>query len=110
MFLLILITRANIKNTNLEKIYSKLIKTIDSANTTHLHDRINELTIQEKFINKPFRDHDLYRINENIADFNFEQLEYSNDLSFATKQYSSIDLVNASRCPINTIPETPNLP
>ena len=110
MFLLILITKGNNKNTNLDKIYSKLIKTIDSANTRYLHGRINELIIQEKITNKPIRNNDLYRINENIADFNFEQLEYSNRLPFATNQYSSIDLVNTPRYPTNTMPETPNLP
>ena len=52
-----------------------------------------------------------------MVDFSIGQLEYSNlpasDLLFATpntEQPSSIALVNTPRNPINTIPETPNLP
>ena len=107
------------KCSNLDKIYNELIKTMDYKNTSkeYLHNRINELTIQGKIINKPNRKNDLYCVNESIVDFNIEQSGYSNlltsDLSFATpytKQSSSIDLVNTPRNPINTIPETPNLP
>ena len=78
------------KRANLGKIYNELIKTIDFENTSkeHLHDRVNELIIQGKIISKPNRNSDSYRANENIVDFNIEQLEYSNlpasDLSFDT--------------------------
>ena len=87
------------KRANLDKIYNELIKTITSENASreHLHDRINELIIQEKIVNKPNRNDDSYRVKEIIIDFNIEQLEYSSlpasDLSFATpntKQSSSI--------------------
>ena len=107
------------KRANLAKIYNKLIKTIDFANASreHLHDRINELIIQGKIVNKPNRNDDSYRVNDSIVDFNIEQLEYSslpgNDLPFATsntKQSSSTESVNTPRKPINNIPETPNLP
>ena len=101
------------------KIYNELIKTIDLENKRkeHLHDRINELIIQGKTVNKPNRNDDSYRVNESIVDFNIEQLKYSNlptsDLPFATpntKQSSSIESVNTPRHPINNIPETSNLP
>ena len=104
------------KCSNLDKIYNELIKTMDYKNTSkeYLHNRINELTIQGKIINKPNRKNDLYCVNESIVDFNIEQSGYSNlltsDLSFATpytKQSSSIDLVNTPRNPINTIQRLP---
>ena len=107
------------KPANLDKIYSELIKTINFKNKSreHPHDRINELIIQGKIVNKPNRNDDSYRVNESIVDFNIEQLEYSSlpgsDLSFATantKQSSSIESVNIARKPTNNIPETPNLP
>ena len=83
------------KRTNLGKIYNELIKTIDSENTSkeHLHDRINELIIQENIINKPNRNTDSYRLNKSAVDFNIEQLEYSNlpasDFSLATPNINS---------------------
>ena len=107
------------KRANLHKIYNEVIKTInfENANREHLHNRINELIIQGKIVNKPNRSDDSYRVNESFADFNSEQLEYSSlpgsDLSFATpnaKLSSSIESVNTPRKPINNIPETPNLP
>ena len=107
------------KQANVGKIYNELIKTInfENASREHLHDRINELIIQGKILNKPNRNDDLYRVNESIVDFNIQQLEYSSlpgsDLSFATpntKQSSSIESVNTPRNPINNIPETLNLP
>ena len=78
------------KRTNLDKIYNELIKKIDFENTSkeHLHDRINDLIIRGKIVNKPNTKGDSYRVDESIVDFNIEQLEYSslpaNDLSFAT--------------------------
>ena len=43
--------------------------------------------IQIKIVHKPNKNDDSYRVNESIADFNIEQLEYSSlpgsDLSFA---------------------------
>ena len=107
------------RRANLGKIYNELIKTInfENASREHLHDRINELIIQGKIVNKPNRNDDSYRVNESIVDLNIEQLEYSslteNDLSFATpntKQSSSIESVNTPKKPINNIPETSNLP
>ena len=107
------------KRANLHKIYNEVIKTIhfENANREHLHNRINELIIQGKIVNKPNRSDDSYRVNGSFADFNSEQLEYSSlpgsDLSFATpnaKLSSSIESVNTPRKPINNIPETPNLP
>ena len=107
------------KRANVGKIYNELIKTInfENASREHLHDRINELIIQGKILNKPNRNDDSYRVNESIVDFNIQQLEYSSlpgsDLSFATpntKQSSSIESVNTPRNPINNIPETLNLP
>ena len=107
------------KQANVGKIYNELIKTInfENASREHLHDRINELIIQGRILNKPNRNDDSYRVNESIVDFNIQQLEYSSlpgsDLSFATpntKQSSSIESVNTPRNPINNIPETLNLP
>ena len=107
------------KRANLDKICNKLIKTKNFENTSkeHVHDRINELIIQEKILNKPDRNDDSYRVSESIVDFNIQQLEYSSlpvsSLCFAThnaKQPPSIDLVNIPRNPINTMPETPSLP
>ena len=107
------------KRANVGKIYNELIKTInfENASREHLHDRINELIIQGKILNKPNRNDDSYCVNESIVDFNIQQLEYSSlpgsDLSFATpntKQSSSIESVNTPRNPINNIPETLNLP
>ena len=106
------------KRANLDKIYNELIKTInfENASREHLHDRMNELIIQGKIVNKPNRNDDSYLANGSIVDFNIEQLEYSSlpgsDLSFATpntKQSSSIESVNTPRKPINNIPETPNI-
>ena len=83
-------------------------KTIDFENTSkeHLHDRINDLIIQEKIVNKSNTKDDSYRVDESIADFNIEQLEYSslpaNDLSFATsntKQWSSIESMKYAKIP-----------
>ena len=96
------------KRANLDKIYNELIKTInfENASREHLHDRINELIIQGKIVNKPNRNDDSSRVNESIADFNIEQLEYSSlpgsNLSFTTpntKQSSSIESVNTPRKP-----------
>ena len=44
---------------------------VDFENTSkeHLHDRINELIIQGKIINKPNRNSNLYCVNKSIADF-----------------------------------------
>ena len=119
IYVLCLLGRKQHKRTNLDKIYNELIKTTNLENKSkeHLHDRINELIIQGKIINKPNRNDDSYRVNESIDGFSIEQLEYSNlpasDLSFATpntEQSSSIESVNTPRHPINNIPETPNLP
>ena len=107
------------KRANLDKISNELIKTINFQNASrkHLHDRINELIIQGKIVNKRNRNNDSYRVNESLVDFNTEQLEYSSlpgsDLSFTTpntKQSSSIESVNTPRKCTNNIPETPNLP
>ena len=77
-------------------------------------DRVNELIIQEKIVNKPNRNDDSYCVNESIVDFNIEQLEYSNppksDLSFTTlntKQSSSIESFNIPKHVIINILETP---
>ena len=77
-------------------------------------DRVNELIIQEKIVNKPNRNDDSYCVNESIVDFNIEQLEYSNlpksDLSFTTlntKQSSSIESFNIPKHAIINILETP---
>ena len=78
------------KRANLYKIYNELIKTINFENVSreHLHDRINELIIQGKIVNKPNGNDDSYLVNESIVDFNIKQLEYSSllgsGLSFAT--------------------------
>ena len=102
------------KRANLDKIYNELIKTInfENASREHLHDRINELIIQGKIVNKTNINDDSYSVNESIVDFNVKQLEYSSlagsDLSFATpntKQSSSIESVNTPRKPTNNIPE-----
>ena len=70
-------------------------------------------------MNKPNRNDDSYRVNESIADFNIEQLDYSNlpasKLSFATPNTINSHLplilfVNSLRNPINNIPDTPNFP
>ena len=63
------------KRENLDKIYNELIKTTYYKNTSkeNLHERINELIIQGKIINKPKRNDDSYRVNESIVDFNTEQ-------------------------------------
>ena len=68
------------KSTNLNKAYNELIKAIDSENTSkqNVHDRINELIIQRKVINKTSRNHDSYHVNESIVDFDVDQLEYFN--------------------------------
>ena len=62
------------KHANLDKIYNELIKTLNFENISreHLHDRINELIIQGKIVNKPNRNDDSYRVNESIVDFNIE--------------------------------------
>ena len=59
------------KLANLDKICNELIKMVDFENTSkeHLHDRINELIIQGKIINKPNRNSNLYCVNKSIADF-----------------------------------------
>ena len=107
------------KFVSFDKIYNELIKTInfENASREHLHDRINELIIQGKIVNKPNRNDDSYRVNESIVDFNIEQLEDSSlsgsDLSFIppnTKQSSSIESVNTPRKPTNNILGTPNFP
>ena len=104
------------KRANLDKIYNELIKTInfENASREHLHDRINELIIQGKIVNKPNRNDDSYRVYESIVDFNIEQLEYSSllgsDLSFTTpntKQSSSIKSVNTPRKPTDNIQRLP---
>ena len=87
-------------HANVDKIYNKLKKTINFENTSreHLHDRINELIIQGRIVNKPNRNDDSYLVNESIVDFNIEQLEYSSfpgsDLSF------TIPILN-SHLPLN---------
>ena len=94
------------KRANLDKVYSKLIKTVDSENTSkeHIYDRINELIFQGKTMNNPNRNNDSYLVNESITGFSIDQLQCSNlptrDLSFAppnTKQPSSIDFMNTPR-------------
>ena len=50
-------------------------------------DRVNELIIQEKIVNKPNRNDDSYCVNESIVDFNIEQLEYSNLPKRYSKKY-----------------------
>ena len=62
------------KSTNLNKAYNELIKAIDSENTSkqNVHDRINELIIQRKVINKTSRNHDSYHVNESIVDFDVD--------------------------------------
>ena len=54
------IFRRQHKRINLDKVYNKLIKTIDSENTNkeHPNNWINELTIQEKIIHQPKRNYD----------------------------------------------------
>ena len=77
------------KRANLDKIYNELIKTIVLENTSkeNLYNRTNEPIIQGKILNKPCRNDDSQSVNESIADFNIEKLEYSNfptsNLSFA---------------------------
>ena len=94
------------KRANLDKVYSKLIKTVDSENTSkeHIYNRNNELVFQGKNMNNPNRNDDSYLVNESITGFSINQLQCSNlparDLSFAppnTKQPSSIDLMNTPR-------------
>ena len=111
--------RKHHKRTNLGNIYNELTKMEDFENTSkeHFCDRIIELYFQEKIINKPNRNDDLYYDNKGIVDFNMDQLEYFNlptsDLSFATpntKQLSSTGLMNTPRNSINTLPESPYLP
>ena len=94
------------KRANLDKVYSKLIKTVDSENTSkeHIYDRINELIFQGKTMNNPNRNNDSYLVNESITGFSIDQLQCSNlparDLSFVprnTKEPSSIDLMNTPR-------------
>ena len=94
------------KRANLDKVYSKLIKTVDSENTSkeHIYNRNNELVFQGKNMNNPNRNDDSYLVNESITGFSIDQLQCSNlparDLSFAppnTKQPSSIDLMNTPR-------------
>ena len=96
---------------------SKVNLDFQNASREHLHDRINELIVQGKIVNKPNRNDDSNRVNESIVDFNIEQWEYSSlpgsDLSLIapnTKNSSSIESVNTPRKPTNNIPETPNLP
>ena len=50
------------KLANLDKICNELIKMVDFENTSkeHLYNRINELIIQGKIINKPNRNNNLY--------------------------------------------------
>ena len=78
------------KRANLDKIYNEPIKTIVLENTSkeNIYNRTNEPIIQVKIVNKPCRNDDSHRVNESTADFNIEQLEYSNfptsNLSFAT--------------------------
>ena len=107
------------KPPDLDKIYNELIKIIDFEHTSkeYLHDKFNELIIQENIVNKPNKNDDLYRVNEGIVDFKIEQLECSSlpasDFSFAipnTKQSSSIGSKKMPRKIINNILETPNLP
>ena len=115
VFVIINHSRKQHKYDNLHKIYNELIKTIDFQNTSkeHFHDRVTELIIQEKIVNKPNRNDDSYRVNESVVHFNIEQLEYCNlpasDLSLAThttKQSSFIESVNTQKNSINNIPET----
>ena len=119
VFVIINHLRKQHKLANQDKIYNELIKIINFENTSreHLPDRINELIIQGKIVNKLNRNDDSYRVNESIVDFNIELLEYSglpgSDLSFATpntKQSFSIRSVNTPRKLISSKPETPNLP
>ena len=94
------------KRANLDKVYSKLIKTVDSENTSkeHVRDRINKLTFQGKTMNNPSRNNDWYLVNESVTGFSIDQLQCSNlpirDLPFTppnTKQPSSIDFMNTPR-------------
>ena len=64
------------KRIDLDKIYNEFIKTVVPENTSkeQVYDRINQLIIQEKIINKPNRNDDSYLANENIADFNIDPL------------------------------------
>ena len=64
------------KFINLDKIYNEFIKTVVPENTSkeHVYDRINQLIIQEKIINKPNRNNDSDLANENIVDFNIDPL------------------------------------
>ena len=64
------------KHANLDTIYNELIKAADSKNAIkeHLHDRINEIIIQGKIINKPNRKDYSYCVNESIVDFNTLEL------------------------------------
>ena len=119
IFAIIDYLRKQHKRANLDNIYNELTKMVDFENASkqHLYDRIFELNILGKIINKPNRNDDSYYVNKSIVDFNIDQLEYPNlqagDLSFAalnTKQSSSTDLVNTPSNLISIIPETPNLP
>ena len=97
------------KRANLDKVYSKLIKTVDPENTSkeHIYNRNNGknyILFQGKNMNNPNRNDDSYLVNESITGFSIDQLQCSNlparDLSFAppnTKQPSSIDLMNTPR-------------
>ena len=77
VFAIINYLRKQHKRANLDKICNKLIKTKNFENTSkeHVHDRINELIIQEKILNKPDRNDDSYRVSESIVDFNIQQIE-----------------------------------
>ena len=88
------------KGINQDKIYNELIKTIDLENKRkeHVHDRINELIIQGKTVNKPNRNDDSYRVNESIVDFNIEQLKYSN---LPTSDLPFPHLILNSHLPLN---------
>ena len=59
------------KRANIEKIYNELIKMLGSKNASkeHLPDKITELIIQGKIMNKPNRSDDLYHVDESILIF-----------------------------------------
>ena len=60
------------KRANLDKIYNELIKKTNFEKTSQeqLRDRINELIIHGKIVNKPNRNDNSYRVNESITSFN----------------------------------------
>ena len=60
------------KRADLDKLYNELIKKINFENTSkeHLRDRINELIIHGKIVNKPYRNDYSHRVNESITNFN----------------------------------------